>query len=59
VLGRASVDKTLLVVTHHIHSTTSFDKVVVLDHGNLVEWGTPEELRRDSVIFKELWENEQ
>jgi ATP-binding cassette, subfamily C (CFTR/MRP), member 1 len=59
VLGRASVDKTLLVVTHHIHSTTSFDKVLVLDHGNLAEWGTPEELRTDSVIFKELWESEQ
>lgn len=59
VLGRACVDKTLLVVTHHIHTTKDFDRVLVLDHGELADWGTPEELMRNSVIFKELWESEQ
>lgn len=53
------MDKTPLVVTHHIHTTKDFDRVLVLDHRELASWGSTEESMQTSGIFKELWKSEQ
>jgi len=39
---------TMLVVTHDVAATDTFDRVLVLAHGRLVEEGTPRELRQRS-----------
>jgi ATP-binding cassette subfamily B protein len=44
-------DATLLCVTHDIHETKDFDRVIVVSHGRIVEDGPPHELaaRTDSA----------
>jgi ABC-type bacteriocin/lantibiotic exporter with double-glycine peptidase domain len=58
---------TLLCVTHDIEETLDFPRVVVVDHGNIVEDGPPRELaeqgeghyaamlRREREVHEQLW----
>lgn len=63
-------DATLLFISHDIDDTKSFDRVIVMDKGSIVEDGVPKNLlRRKSSLYKDLhsaeeavkigvWENE-
>uniref|UniRef100_A0A0U9HY72 Putative ABCC protein n=1 Tax=Chrysomela populi TaxID=154003 RepID=A0A0U9HY72_CHRPP len=39
-------DRTLLVIAHRLETVLACDRVMVLDHGRVVEFDTPEALRR-------------
>ena len=40
----ALANKTVIIITHRIYSLIEFDKIIVLDDGEIVEQGTHEEL---------------
>ncbi len=43
-LKEALHDKTSIIITHRIYRHLTFDKIIVLDKGSIVEMGTPQEL---------------
>lgn len=46
-------DSTLIVIAHRLSTIADFDKILVLDDGKSVEFGTPTDLmRRDGGLFK-------
>jgi len=51
--------KTCLIITHRIYKHLTFDKIIVLDEGKLVEYGTPEELINQEGFYYELLQKQQ
>lgn len=47
-------DSTLLVIAHRISTVADFDKILVMDEGKAVEFGTPKELVSQDGIFASL-----
>ena len=48
-------DRTILAIAHHLHTIRDFDMIVVLDHGRVVETGSPDELLSRESVFRDLW----
>lgn len=46
--------KTTIIIAHRISTVRNLDKVVLLDHGKLVDVGTHEELLKRSELYKEM-----
>lgn len=51
-------DKTAIIITHRIYSLLQFDKIIVLDSGEMVEAGTHEELLANKGYYAEMFENQ-
>ena len=47
-------DCTVLTIAHRLNTIINYDKVMVLDQGELVQFGTPEELLNQEGLFKEM-----
>ena len=47
--------RTVLAVAHRLSTLSSFDRIIVLMDGRIVEDGSPLELRRKGGIFDALW----
>lgn len=47
-------DRTLLVIAHRLSTVVDSDRIVVLDHGEVVGIGTHSELVRSTPLYKEL-----
>lgn len=47
--------RTVLAVAHRLSTLASFDRVVVLERGHIVEDGPPEQLRQQDGSFARLW----
>lgn len=52
-------DKTAIIITHRIFALFDFDKIIVLDDGNIVETGTHEELLSLNGYYAELYARQQ
>jgi ATP-binding cassette subfamily B protein len=52
-------DKTAIIITHRIFSLFHFDKIVVLDEGEIVEQGTHEELLDLNGFYAALYARQQ
>jgi ABC-type transport system involved in cytochrome bd biosynthesis fused ATPase/permease subunit len=50
--------KAVVSSLHRLHLLTQFDYVYILKGGAIVEEGTFEELKRTSLVFKELWDHQ-
>jgi ATP-binding cassette subfamily B protein len=47
--------RTVLAIAHRLSTIASFDRVIVLQNGRLVQDGSPEELRNQEGAFRTLW----
>lgn len=46
---------TMLAVTHRLHNVKGFDRIFVMDDGQIVEEGTHESLLRQQGLYHQLW----
>lgn len=51
--------KTSVIITHRIFSMFDFDKIIVLDDGEIVEQGTHQQLLAQNGYYTELYEQQQ
>ncbi|MDB5742222.1 MAG: transporter, partial [Polaromonas sp.] len=54
-LGKLMRGRTVIAVAHRLSTVSSFDRVVVIVGGRVVEDGTPAELRARDGTFARLW----
>ena len=51
-------DTTSIIIAQRISSVMSCDKILVLEQGNVLGYGTHEELMRDCEIYREIGESQ-
>jgi ATP-binding cassette subfamily B multidrug efflux pump len=54
-LGTLMADKTVIAIAHRLSTIARMDRLVVLDHGRIVEQGTHGELLRHNGHYAALW----
>jgi ATP-binding cassette subfamily B multidrug efflux pump len=47
--------KTVIAIAHRLSTIAAMDRLVVLDHGRIVETGSHEELLREGGLYAALW----
>ncbi|MBS1741443.1 MAG: ABC transporter ATP-binding protein [Bacteroidetes bacterium] len=52
-------DKTAIIITHRIFSLFSFDKIVVMDEGKVMEMGTHESLMAKKGMYADMFARQQ
>ena len=57
-LKKASKHKTTLIVSHRVSSAIHADKIMVLENGRMIQWGTHDELMEQEGYYKELYFNQ-
>ncbi|MEZ2127932.1 MULTISPECIES: ABC transporter ATP-binding protein [unclassified Sinorhizobium] len=50
--------KTVVAIAHRLSTIASMDRIVVLDHGRIIEEGRPEELVEKDGLFARLWKRQ-
>ena len=53
-LSRAQTDRTTLVIAHRLSTVKGADKIIVLDHGRLIEEGTHDQLMARRGLYAQL-----
>ncbi|OCF40975.1 ATP-binding cassette transporter [Kwoniella heveanensis CBS 569] len=54
VLRTGLADTQMIVIAHRLMTVCGLDKILVLDHGEVVEFGTPYELMQKGGAFRDL-----
>lgn len=50
--------KTVIAIAHRLSTLREMDRILVLDHGAIVEEGTHNELKRSGGLYQRLWEHQ-
>jgi ABC-type multidrug transport system fused ATPase/permease subunit len=53
-LTRLVDGRTVIAVAHRLSTLRAFDRVVVLDHGTVIEDGAPAELLRQPSVYSRM-----
>ena len=53
-LGESMADKTAIIITHRLYSLIEFDRIIVLDQGEIIEQGTHNDLMERGGYYREL-----
>lgn len=48
-------DRTMLIIAHRLSTVAHCDRILVIDHGHLVQNGTPQELLQQEGIYRTLY----
>jgi ATP-binding cassette subfamily B protein len=51
--------KTAIIITHRIFSLITFDKIIVIDEGKIVEEGTHDELLQKNGYYADMYARQQ
>jgi ATP-binding cassette subfamily B protein len=54
-LARLVRGRTVIAIAHRLSTLNSFDRIVVLDHGRIIEDGTPAELLRRKGVYSGMY----
>ena len=57
-LERVSKNKTTFIISHRVSSAKNADKIIVLDHGKIIQQGTHNQLLAIKGYYKELYEQQ-
>ena len=55
-VSRLVAGKTLIVIAHRLSTVTGADKIVVIDDGRIAAEGTHEELMKNCVLYRDMYE---
>jgi ATP-binding cassette subfamily C (CFTR/MRP) protein 1 len=58
ILENRFKDHTVISIAHKLDFVTDFDRVVVMDQGQVIESGKPDELLSRPSVFKELYQTQ-
>lgn len=53
-LNAAMLGRTTLIIAHRLATVKKVNRIVVLEHGRIVETGSPEDLRKQSGLYSRL-----
>lgn len=56
--NEALADKTTIIITHRIYSFLTFDKIIVVDDGKIVEQGTHQSLLENKGYYADMYEKQ-
>jgi ATP-binding cassette subfamily B protein len=54
-LGRLMEGRTVIAIAHRLSTIAQMDRIIVMDHGRIVEEGSHDELLAQGGLYAELW----
>ncbi len=58
-LNEVAVNHTTLVIAHRLSTVIDADRIIVLEHGRIVESGTHTELLTQKGVYENMWRHQQ